>query len=238
VEWQSCVDVNVRLLESVVGVSLVSAFALTFAACGGTTVSDSGDAAGDSHAGRDAPAADVTFSDDAGTDTSPTIDGGPPVDAAMSVCPAVYSVYGDTDASDNLGHVNPTLYASGTCSGPTEQLSGLDAGVDASIVATDLKITLQQSSLRSGMFVTVIHQTTPFPYDLTTCLESAGHGTGSMPGPDMPGTAALVNDAEMESFPQVQLDTNFAGTDVVFDVSPTLKSNFALNSVSCTFTAN
>jgi hypothetical protein len=169
-------------------------------------------------------------------DATPPVDA--PAEAATSLCPAAYSVYGDSDASDNLGHVNPTLYASGTCSGPTEQSYGLDAGVDASIAATDLKITLQQSSLRSGMFVTVIHQTTPFPYDLITCLESAGHGTGSMPGPDMPGTAALVNDAEMESFPQVQLDTNFAGTDVVFDVSPTLKSNFALNSVSCTFIPN
>jgi hypothetical protein len=217
---------------------LVSAVALTPVACGGVAGSGSGDAAGDSPVSHDATSADVNFSRDAGADGSPTADAGPPVDAAMSVCPAVYSVCGDTDASDNLGHVNPTLYASGTCSGPTEQLSGLDAGVDASIAATDLKITLQQSSLRSGMFVTVIHQTTPFPYDLTTCLESAGHGTGSMPGPDMPGTAALVNDAEMESFPQVQLDTNFAGTDLLFDVSPTLKSNFALNTLSCTFTAN
>jgi hypothetical protein len=227
-----------RIRQDMIGVALVSAAALTLVACGGTTESGSGDAAGDSRVGRDAPADDVTFPRDAGTDASPTADAAPPVDAAMSVCPAVYSVYGDTDASDNLGHVNPTLYASGTCGGPTEQSYGLDAGVDASIAATDLKVTLQQSSLRSGMFVTVIHQTTPFPYDLTTCLESAGHGTGSMPGPDMPGTIALVNDAEMESFPQVQLGTNFAGTDVLFDVSPSLKSNFALNNVSCTFTTN
>jgi hypothetical protein len=226
-----------RLLESVVGVSLASAAALTLVACGGTTESGAGDAAGDSHAGRDAPADDTTFPRDAGTD-APIADATPPADAAMSVCPAVYSVYGDTDASDNLGHVNPTLYASGICSGSTEEFSGLDAGTDAGFASTDLKVTLQQSSLRSGMFVTVIHQTIPFPYDLTTCLESAGHGTGSMPGPDMPGTIALVNDAEMESFPQVQLGTNFAGTDVLFDVSPMLKSNFALNNVSCTFTTN
>ncbi len=218
-----------------------SAVAWALVGCGGATEGRSlgRDAGADVRAGRDARAADVGSPRDTGgvtSDASPVADAGR--DAAMRVCPAAYSVYGDTDPSDNLGHVDPTLYASGTCSGPTEQFSGLDAGVDGGFAATDLTITLQQSSLRSGMFVTVIHQTTPFPYDLTTCLESAGHGTGSMPGPDMPGTIALVNDAETESFPQVQLGTSFAGTDLLFDVSPSFSSMFELNSVACVFTKN
>jgi hypothetical protein len=164
----------------------------------------------------------------------------PIIDAAVPVCPAVYSVYGDGDASDNLGDVNPTLYASGTCGGPTEQYSaGIDGGAaDGGIASTDLTITLAQSAPRSGMFVTVIHQSTPFPFEYTTCLESAGHGTGSAPGPGLPGTIALVNDAETVSFPQVQLGTNFAGDDLLFDVSLNDTAMFELNSVSCTFVKN
>jgi hypothetical protein len=150
-------------------------------------------------------------------------------------------VYGDTDPSDNLGHVDPRLYASGTCSGPTEQYTDVDAGgvsPEGGIANTNLKITLQQSAPRSGMFVTHIHQTTPFPFDLTTCLESAGHGTGSAPIAGQPGTMALVNDAEQEMFPQVQLGTNLAGNDLLFDVSLSVDAMFALNKVSCTFTKN
>jgi hypothetical protein len=164
-------------------------------------------------------------------------------DAGTPVCPSVYSVYGDTDPSDNLGHVDPRLYASGTCGGPTEQLSDIDAGPSLSdaepdIAATDLKISLQQSAPGSGMFVTVIHQTTPFPFDLTTCLMSAGHGTGSSPIGTEPGTMALVNDPEDEIFPQVQLDTNLAGDDLIFDVALSVDSSFTLNTVSCAFTKN
>jgi len=164
------------------------------------------------------------------------------VDASVPVCPAVYSVYGDTDPSDNLGHVDPRLYASGTCSGPTEQLADIDAGTPneagPDIASTDLTISLQQSAPGSGMFVTVIHQTTPFPFDLTTCLLSAGHGTGSSPIGGEPGTMALVNDPEDEIFPQVQLGTNLAGDDLLFDVSLSVGASFALNTVNCAFTKN
>jgi hypothetical protein len=162
--------------------------------------------------------------------------GGPP-----TICPAVYSVYGDTDPSDNLGHVDPRLIASGTCGGPLEQYMGVDAGgasPEGGDTATDLKVTLQQSAHASGMFVTVIHQTTPFAFDYTTCLESAGHGTGSTANAAEPGTMALVNDPETISFPQVQLDTNLAGTDLVFDVALSDGASFTLNSVNCTFTKN
>jgi hypothetical protein len=161
---------------------------------------------------------------------------GPP-----SICPATYSVYGDTDPSDNLGHVDPRLYASGTCVGPLEQYAGVDAGgvsPEGGDTSTDLKVTLQESAPGSGMFVTVIHQTTPFPFDYTTCLESAGHGTGSAPNAAEPGTMALVNDPETISFPQVQLATNFAGTDLEFDVSLSDTGMFALNTVKCTYTKN
>lgn len=172
---------------------------------------------------------------------SSPIDASPPEDAVTRVCPATYSVYGDTDPSDNLGHVDPRLYASGTCSGPTEQYADVDAGglsPEGGIANTDLIITLQQSAPRSGMFVTHIHQTTPFPFDLTTCLESAGHGTGSAPIGSEPGTMALVNDPEAQMFPKVQLGTNLAGQDLLFDVSPSIAATFALNKVSCTFTKN
>jgi hypothetical protein len=150
-------------------------------------------------------------------------------------------VYGDLDASDNLGSVNPTLYGSGKCSGPTEQYSGIDAGAaDGAVASTNLTVTLTQSAPRSGMFVTVIHQTTPFAFDYTTCLESAGHGTGSSPGPGLPGTIALVNDPEMESFPQVQLGTDFEGDggDLLFDVALSDTAMFELNTVNCTFVKN
>ncbi len=163
-------------------------------------------------------------------------------DASAPVCPSVYSVYGNTDPSANLGHVDPRLYASGTCRGPTEQLWGIDAGTASEagpdIASTDLTISLQQSAPGSGMFVTVIHQTTPFSFDLTTCLMSAGLGTGSSPIGTEPGTMALVNDPENKLFPQVQLGTNLAGDDLLFDVSVTVDSSFALNTVNCTFTKN
>jgi hypothetical protein len=212
-------------------------------ACGGVTSNNAGDAGRDVLLAIDAPGPDHPQGDDSGAPVdagSDAFDAGGPVDANKTACPSTYSVYGDTDASDNLGHVNPTLYASGTCSGPLEQYEDVDGGPDGGSGdrATDLQVTLTQSAPRSGMFVTVIHQTTPFAFDFTTCLESAGHGTGSMPGPDMPGTAAMVNDPEIESFPQVQLDTNFAGNDLVFDVALSLKAQFTLNSVSCTFTKN
>jgi hypothetical protein len=169
------------------------------------------------------------------------VDAAPP-DAGTSVCPATYSVYGDTDPSDNLGHVDPRIYASGTCTGPLEQYTDVDAGGlhpegGIGIASTDVKVTLQQSAPHSGMFVTTIHQTVPFAFDLTTCLESAGHGTGSAPG-GLPGTMALVNDPESVIFPQVQLGTNFAGTDLLFDVSLSGSADFTLNTVRCTFMKN
>jgi hypothetical protein len=173
-------------------------------------------------------------------DSDCTSDAAPPKDAAMSVCPAVYSVEGTASPADNLGGIDPRLYASGSCNGPTEQYEDIaDASVGPNGDApTDLTVTLQQSAPRSGMFVTVIHQTTPFPFYLTTCLESAGHGTGSLPQAGQPGTMALVNDPNDEVFPQVQLDTNLDGTDLLFDVSPSLHSMFTLNTVTCNFTKN
>jgi hypothetical protein len=42
----------------------------------------------------------------------------------------------------------------------------------------------------------------------------------------------------MEFFPQVQLDTNMAGNDLVFDVSLSDTAMFTLNTVSCTFVKN
>jgi hypothetical protein len=231
-------------LRSLAFCSLAGAVAWTALACGGNTSSSNGAAqpppidspaefTGDAGTSSDAPAS----SPDAPSTSS---DSASPADAAGPACPAVYSVYGDLDASDNLGMVNPTLYASGKCSGPLEQSSGLDAGPDGDISSTDLEVTLTQSAPRSGMFVTHIHQTTPFAFDYTTCLESAGHGTGSLPQPGAgdPGTMALVNDPEMPFFPQVQLDTNLAGNDLVFDVSLSDTAMFTLNTVSCTFVKN
>jgi hypothetical protein len=223
--------------RAVVLAMAVVAAAPSAVGCGGITSGGGRDAGPDSP-GSDDAARDATRSDGGPDETAPAEDSTSPQDSAVGPCPAVYSVYGDMDASDNLGGVNPTLYASGTCGGATEQFSGVDAGTDASFGSTDLKVTLQQSSLRSGMFVTKIHQTTPFPFDLTTCLQSAGHGTGSKPGACMPGTLALVNDPEMPMFPQVQLGTNFGGTNPLFDVALSDHASFGLGDVSCTFVEN
>lgn len=242
--WSTNRPVPGRLLSLSLS-PLAVAVAASVIACGGVRSGSTGDAGHDALIGSDAPGPDRTVGDEgdedrASVDAGGPFDAGSPVDASKTVCPSTYSVYGDTDASDNLGDVNPTLYASGTCSGPLEQYSDVDGGPDGGSgdTATDLQVTLTQSAPRSGMFVTVIHQTTPFPFDLTTCLESAGHGTGSIAGPGMPGTAAMVNDAETESFPQVQLGTNFAGNDLLFDVALTLKAQLTLNTVACTFVKN
>jgi hypothetical protein len=225
------------------------AFAISAVACGGNATTPSSDS-GAPGAGNDgwAPGSSIDGSVSPGTvDASLPLDigdaGSPSMlDSAAPLCPTVYDVYGDLDASDNLGSVNPTLYASGTCSGPIEQYRNIDAGSDAGDggdpAATDLTVTLTQSAPRSGMFVTVIHQTTPFLFDYTTCLLSAGHGTGSDPGGGDPGTMALVNDPEDVSFPQVQLDTNMDGNDLVFDVSLSDTASFTLNTTHCVFKKN
>jgi hypothetical protein len=164
---------------------------------------------------------------------------GPP----NATCPAQYSVYGDQDASDNLGAVNPTLVASASCAATFEQMAGLDGGYGA----TDFTMTFMQSSARSGMFMATIHQTTPFPYDLSVCLIPDGPGTGSK------ATSAGANDGTMiltnvpEDYqpwgaaPKVVYDTNFGASPQPDFLTVTLDQDggtFDLGSVKCTFTKN
>ena len=165
----------------------------------------------------------------------PGVDAGPP----NAQCPAHYSVYGNADA--NLGAVNPTLIAAGTCTATTEQYA------DGGFGPTDFTMTFMQSSQRSGMFMATLHQTTPFPYDLTVCLEPDGPNTGSKP--TMPGgndgTMILTNVPEdakpWTQYPKVTYDTNFQPSRQYgdfMDVAIDAQQRISLGKVTCTFTDN
>lgn len=169
-------------------------------------------------------------------DSGGSFDAGPP----NATCPAHYSVYGDQDAADNLGNVNPTLIASASCTATGEQWG------DGGFSSTDFTMTFAQSSPRSGMFMATLHQTTPFPYDLTVCLEPDGPRTGSAPktpgGND--GTMFLTNVPEdrtpYNQYPKVSFDTNFKATPDPDFLMVTLDAmqGFGIGAVSCTFVKN
>jgi hypothetical protein len=159
------------------------------------------------------------------------------------MCPAQYSVYGDQDASDNLGAVNPTLIASASCTATFEQMAGLDGGYGA----TDFTMTLTQSSTRSGMFMATLHQTTPFAYDLTVCLLPDGPGTGSKPtSPGAnDGTMILTNVPEdyqpYGAAPKIIFDTTLGASPKSDFLTATLDQDagtFDLGAVKCSFTKN
>lgn len=165
------------------------------------------------------------------------VDAGPP----NADCPAHWSVYGNQDAASDLGGVNPTLIASASCTATNEQFA------DGGFGPTDFTMTFAQSSARSGMFMATLHQTTPFPYDLTVCLEPDGPNTGSKPtspgGTD--GTMILTNVPEdavpYDQYPKVTFDTNFQ-PDRRFgdfmDITLDAQQRISMGKVTCTFTSN
>ncbi len=165
------------------------------------------------------------------------VDAGPP----NAHCPAHWSVYGNQDAASDLGGVNPTLIASGMCTATNEQFA------DGGFGPTDFTMTFAQSSGRSGLFMATLHQTTPFPYDLSVCLESDGPTTGSKPtspgGTD--GTMILTNVPEDASpndqYPRVIYDTNFQPNRLYgdfMDITLDAQQHISMGKVACTFTSN
>ncbi len=165
------------------------------------------------------------------------IDAGPP----NAQCPTHYSVYGNQDAASDLGGVNPTLISSGMCTATNEQFT------DGGFGATDFTMTFAQSSSRSGMFMATLHQTTPYPYDLTVCLLPDGPNTGSKetsPGAK-DGTMILTNVPEdampWDQYPKVVFDTNFQPARQFgdfMDITLDATQRMTLGSVKCTFVTN
>jgi hypothetical protein len=171
-------------------------------ACGGNTTNDASsndagnDDSDDAPSGSDAPSTsfDSGSSNDAGPD---------------AICPQQWDVYGNTDPSSDLGHVDPRLIASGECHGPFEELP------DAGFAPTDFTMTLTQSAHGSGMFVTQISQTIPFALNRTVCLQSSGPNTGAAGYPDDGGLMCLtdVTEDHIPWDPNVVAFTNLEDSD-------------------------
>jgi hypothetical protein len=170
-------------------------------ACGGGVTDDG--------ASTDAGFQDVTANDGDGgqflSDSGlPIADAGPD-----AICPQQWDVYGNTDPSSDLGHVDPRLIASGECHGPSEELS------DAGFATADFTMTMTQSAPGSGMFVTQISQTIPFALNRTVCLQSSGPNTGSAGYPDDGGQMCLtdVTEDQIPWDPNVVTFTNLEDSD-------------------------
>jgi hypothetical protein len=174
--------------------------ALEFACGGGVT--DDGNAS-DAGSGSDA-----RITADSG---SPLKDSGLAIaDAGPdAICPQQWEVYGSTDPSSDLGHVDPRLIASGECHGPFEELS------DGGFPPSDFTMTMTQSAPGSGMFVTQLSQTIPFPINRTVCLLSSGPNTGAAGYPDDGGLMCLTDVAEDQIpwDPNVVTFTNLENSD-------------------------
>jgi hypothetical protein len=170
-------------------------------ACGGGTTNDGAsndagiDDSDDSPTGTDAPYNfDSGVSNDAGPD---------------AICPQAWDVYGNTDPSSDLGHVDPRLIASGECYGSFEEFS------DAGGAPADFTMTMTQSAPGSGMFVTQLSQTIPFALNRTVCLQSSGPNTGSAGYPDDGGQMCLtdVTEDQIPWDPNVVTFTNLEDSD-------------------------
>jgi hypothetical protein len=172
-------------------------------ACGGSVNDD-----GSKDAGLDLDAEGTN--DDAGRVVSEfdgeaiVADAGPD-----AICPQTWEVYGSTDPSSDLGHVDPRLIASGECHGSFEQLP------DGGFPPSDFTMTMTQSAHGSGMFVTQLSQTTPFAMTRTVCLLSSGPNTGAAGYPDDGGLMCLTDVAEdkIPWDPNVVTFTNLEDSD-------------------------
>ncbi|MEO7110216.1 MAG: hypothetical protein ABI183_07260 [Polyangiaceae bacterium] len=136
--------------------------------------------------------------------------GVPVLDAGSdAICPQQWEVYGSTDPSSDLGHVDPRLIASGECHGAFEELS------DGGFAPSDFSMTLTQSAPSSGMFVTQLSQTIPFPITRTVCLQSSGPNTGAAGYPDDGGLMCLtdVTEDQIPWDPNVVTFTNLEDSD-------------------------
>jgi hypothetical protein len=153
-----------------------------------------------------------------GSDTSLGTDSGSPLkDSGLAIadagpdaiCPQQWEVYGSTDPSSDLGHVDPRLIASGECHGSFEELA------DGGFPASDFTMTMTQSAHGSGMFVTQLSQTIPFAMSRTVCLLSSGPNTGAAGYPDDGGLMCLTDVAEDQIpwDPNVVTFTNLENSD-------------------------
>ncbi|MGH7285177.1 MAG: hypothetical protein ACRELY_26950 [Polyangiaceae bacterium] len=206
------------------------ALAMLDVACGGGLSDDSA-----SDIGSDG-GSDATKLQDSG---SPLKDSGSTIDAAPKpVCPAQWDVYGNTDPSSDLGHVDPRLIASGECHGANEELA------DASFPSTDFALTFTESAPASGMFVAHVVQTTPFPIDRTLCLQSSGPNTGAAGYPDDGGLICLtdVTEDQIPWDPNFTMFTNMEDADggvfIDFDQNMEAGANTAVTNGWCRFVKN
>jgi hypothetical protein len=197
------------------------------AACGGGVAND--DAVADAGLDLDAE----------GTDSgSPLKDGGSAiVDAGPdAICPGHWEVYGATDPSDDLGHVDPRLIASGECHGVSEEFS------DAGFAPSDFTMTLTQSAPGSGMFVTQVAQTTPFVLSRTVCLQSSGPNTGAAGYPDDGGQMCLtdVTEDQIPWDPNLVTFTNLEDSDsgLFVSLNQSTEAGVTVNNGWCRFVKN
>lgn len=217
---------TVSLLYRAVLVLAIAAPALSIA-CGGGLTEDASDAA------------------DAGSDAESTVDGAAPTkdggvtpaDAGVdAICPDHWKVYGATDPSDNLGHVDPRSVASGECHASVEQLS------DGGVGPTDFALTLTQSAHGSGMFVTDLAQTMPFPLHRTVCLQSSGPNTGAAGYPDDGGLMCLtdVTEDQIPWDPNLVTFTNLEDADggVFIDIGQSTEAGASVSNAWCRFVRN
>ena len=192
------------------------------------------------------------LSDDAASDA---VDGGgdakhfpdtgvePPPDArvpsdsgSISVCPDHWEVYGNTDPSSDLGHVDPRLIASGECHASMEEIS------DGGFGDTDFALTFTQSAPASGMFVAHVAQTIPFPIDRVFCLQSSGPNTGAAGYPDDGGLICLtdVTEDQIPWDPNLVMFTNMENADsgVFVNLDQSMEAGAAVTNGSCRFVNN
>lgn len=212
---------------SQVAVAVFVAAAALEVACGGDVTSDT-----------------TSANDDAGSDARQQADGSSPADAGMpkdsgndAVCPDHWQVYGDTNPADNLGHVDPRAIASGECHAVQESLG------DGGFAPTDFTLTMAQSAPSSGMFVTHVVQTTPFPIDRVVCFQSSGPNTGAAGYPDDGGLMCLTDVPEdhVPWDPNVVMFTNLEDSDagVFVDLNQSMPdASAAVTNGSCRFTKN
>ena len=209
-------------------IGLAVALAMLGLACGGgLSGDDSTQAGGDG-------GSDATNLRDSGSplkDSGSTIDAGPD-----AVCPNHWEVYGNTDPSSDLGHVDPRLYASGECHAAQEELT------DGGFGATDFVMTFTQSAPSSGMFVTHLTQTTPIPIDRTFCLQSSGPNTGAAGYPDDGGLICLtdVTEDQIPWDPNVTMFTNMENADsgVFVNLDQNMEAGAAVTNGWCRFVKN
>lgn len=214
---------------------LLSRATLTFAiacsildfACGGG-LSDDGTTVGSDGGGDARDQTDSSTPFDSGASTK---DSGPD-----AICPDHWDVYGNTDPSSDLGHVDPRLVASGECEGAAEEIA------DGGFAAADFTLTFTQSAPGSGMFVAHELQTIPFPIDRTVCMQSSGPNTGAAGYPDDGGLICLtdVTEDQIPWDPNFVMFTNMENADagVFMNLNENMDGGAAVTNGSCRFVKN